>query len=719
MGQQSSTLPSRFRRIFLCLAAVILSSHGVAQTLATTVPVILPSALVYDGSGALYFAEAGRHLIRRVDLAGYITTVAGTGTQGFSGDSGLATAAELDSPQGLTVTATSLYIADTHNHRIRRITLTTGVITTVAGGLTAGFDGDSGLASAAHLNLPTALALDAAENLYFADSANHRIRKITLATGIMSTIAGDGTQGDAGDSGPAPSASIDSPRGLAVDAAGDVYLADTHNHRVRKITAATGIITNLAGTGAIGRTDKELALPHGITLGPDGSVSVADTANHRIVRFNTTTGATTTITGEGTQGFSGDNGPALQATLDSPTNVAISSTGQLTLADTGNQRVRQISAATIHTVAGLGATASGALTLTGPIILTYGTGQLVATLTSQTAATGSITFLDSYTSTTQLVPNTTTAATNAIATNAATLSTNTLSVGVHLLTATYSGDLTHSPAQSSALTLTIAQAPTLTTMIVSDGLNPVALTVVVASTTTGGPTGTLSLLEAAIPIGVATLSRASDAVFPIPTLGAGSHTLIASYGGDANFLPSRSAPATVTIGTVTPADFNLTATGNTAQTVSAGGTAVFSFVTQATGDLSSPITLSVTGLPPGATATFNPTLIPPGQTSNTFTLTLTSLKPAAKANEAQIPFYLGGLLLPILLTLTRRRTQRFALLSLSCFAAIYMTGCGARINTGAKLQSTSATYTVAITGTATSLLGTILTHSTNVTLTIQ
>jgi sugar lactone lactonase YvrE len=715
MGQQSSTLLSRFRWILLCLAAVLLPPHAIAQTLATTVPLILPSALAYDSSGALYFAEAGRHLIRKIDSAGQITTVAGTGTQGFSGDSGLATEAALDSPQGLAINATSLYIADTHNHRIRRITFSTGIITTIAGGTTSGFGGDSGLASAAHLNLPTALSLDAAGNLYIADSANHRIRKITLATGIITTVAGDGTQGDAGDSGPALAASIDSPQGLAVDAAGSIYLADTHNHRVRKITAVTGIITTLAGTGAMGRTDR-LALPHGLTLGPDGSVSLADTANHRIVRIDTTTGIVTTIAGTGQQGFSGDNGAATLANLDSPTSVAVSPASQLALADAGNERIRQISGATIHTVAGLGATVSGTLTLTGPAVLTYGAGQLVATLTSQTAATGSIIFLDSYTTATQLAPVTSTAATSPLTTNAATLSTVTLPTGLHTLIATYSGDATHAPAQSAAVTLTIAQASTLTSLLVA---NAATLTAVVASSTSGVPTGTLTLLEAASPIGVATISRAGDAVIPISTLTPGVHTLIASYGGDTNFLPSRSAPASITTGTVASADFTLMATGSVAQTIPSGSTAVFNFSTQTTGDLSSPIILTASGLPPGATATFNPTILPPGQASNAFTLTLTSLKSSAKINPAQMSLILSCLLLPVFVTMKRRCTRRVGLLSAILCVVINLTGCGARINTGTNLQSASATYTITVTGTATSSLGTTLTHSTNVTLTIQ
>ncbi|HEY1731607.1 MAG TPA: hypothetical protein VGG15_07650, partial [Terriglobales bacterium] len=248
MGQQRITQPSRSLSspLWMALCLFLSATFVHAQTQATAVPLILPSAIVYDAAGDLYLAETGGHVIRKVDPAGLITTVAGTGTQGYGGDNGPATAARLDSPQGLALDANYLYIADTHNQRIRRLDLTTGLITTVAGS-TAGFSGDQGMATAAQFNLPTALAVDASHNLYIADTMNHRIRKITAATGLIATVGGNGTQGFSGDNGPATAAAIDSPSGLAVDVAGDLYIADTHNHRVRKIDAASGIITTIAG----------------------------------------------------------------------------------------------------------------------------------------------------------------------------------------------------------------------------------------------------------------------------------------------------------------------------------------------------------------------------------------------------------------------------------------------------------------------------------------
>jgi hypothetical protein len=469
MGTQSITHPPRSPHAPLRIALLLLLSlasplNAPAQTTtvsALTVPLILPSAIVFDATGNLYFAETGNHVIRKLDTAGNITIIAGTGTQGFSGDTGPATSATLDSPQGLALDSTSnLYVADTHNHRIRKLNLTTGIITTIAGA-TPGFSGDNALATSARLNLPTALALDAAGNLYLADTGNHRIRKITASTGIITTIAGTGTQGFSGDTGLAISATIDSPTGLALDSANNLYLADTHNHRIRKITATTGLITTIAGTGAPGfsgdisaATTATLALPHGLTIDTQGNLYLADTANHRIRRIDATTGIITTVAGDGTQAFSGDGGPAIAASLDSPRNTAVSPSTLLTLSDTGNQRIRQLTAApapatTIQTIAGIGVTAPGSLTLTSPSVIVYGTGQLTATLTSATPASGPITFFDTTSSTT------TTLGTATLGANIATLPTNTLPAGLHTLTATYAGDQTHGSAQSSTFALTI------------------------------------------------------------------------------------------------------------------------------------------------------------------------------------------------------------------------------------------------------------------------
>jgi sugar lactone lactonase YvrE len=230
MGTPSTTHPPRSTHaplrsalfLLLSFAPSLISAAQTPSISALAIPLILPSAAVFDAAGNLYFAETGNHIIRKVDTAGNITTIAGTGVQGFSGDAGPATSATLDSPQGLALdNANNLYIADTHNHRIRKLSLTTGAITTIAGAGTPGFSGDNAPATAAQLNLPSALALDTTGNLYLADTGSHRIRKISTA-GIITTIAGTGTQGFSGDNALATTAAIDSPSGLALDSSNNL-----------------------------------------------------------------------------------------------------------------------------------------------------------------------------------------------------------------------------------------------------------------------------------------------------------------------------------------------------------------------------------------------------------------------------------------------------------------------------------------------------------------
>jgi sugar lactone lactonase YvrE len=467
MGTQSIPHPPRFVRAPIRIALLLLlccpSFHTAsAQISALTAPLILPSAIVFDATGNLYLAETGNHVIRKVDTAGNITTIAGTGTQGFSGDTGPATSATLDSPQGLALdtldTPNNLYIADTHNHRIRKLNLATGIITTIAGTGTPGFSPDQTPAASARLNLPTALALDTKNNLYVADTGNHRIRKISA--GLITTVAGTGTQGFSGDAGPAIFAAIDSPTGLALDTANNLYLADTHNNRIRRIDATTGIVTTIAGAGAPGfsgdtapATAAALALPHGLALDAAGNLYLADTQNHRIRRIDARTGIITTVAGDGTQAFSGDGGPAIAASLDSPRSTVISFSALITLADTGNQRIRQLTAApapptTIQTIAGPAPTTSETLTLTAPAIIPYGTGQLTATLAAP--ATGAITFVDTTPA------GTTGLGTSSLASSIAIFSTATLPAGLHNLTAAYAGDSTHTAAQSSTFALTVS-----------------------------------------------------------------------------------------------------------------------------------------------------------------------------------------------------------------------------------------------------------------------
>ena len=213
---------------------------------ATAAALAAPAQIAYDAAGNLYIADLNNNVIRKVDLAGIVTTVAGNGEQGFAGDGGPATSAQLDSPAGVAVNAAGdIYIADTHNQRIRKVS--GGTITTIAGTGVAGFSGDNGAAASAQLSNPTALALDSSGNLFIADTDNHRIRKISGTT--ITTVAGNGEQAFSGDGASATAAGIDSPNGVAVDAAGKIYIGDTRNQRVRVVDTA-GVISTLAGNGS-------------------------------------------------------------------------------------------------------------------------------------------------------------------------------------------------------------------------------------------------------------------------------------------------------------------------------------------------------------------------------------------------------------------------------------------------------------------------------------
>ena len=317
-----------------------------------------PNGLAVDGAGNLYIADEENHRIRKVTTSGIITTIAGTGQKGFSGDGGLATSAQLEQPAGVAVDAAgNIYIADTVNQRIRMVGLD-GIITTVAGNGMVAFGGDGGPAVDASLNFPEAVAVDGSGNLYIADTQNHRIRQVSLG-GTITTVAGTGTASFAGDGGPPTAASLNFPTAVAVDAAGTLYIADFSNGRVRRVSAGT--ISTLAGNGSFkyggdgaAATSAFLDQPLGVAADSDGNFYIADTENHRI-RKVTPDGTITTVAGTGVQGFSGDGGLATSAELSAPRAVALDTNGTLYIADTGNASIRQVSpSGIITTVAGTG-----------------------------------------------------------------------------------------------------------------------------------------------------------------------------------------------------------------------------------------------------------------------------------------------------------------------------------------------------------------------------
>ena len=294
--------------------------------------------------------------------AGGISTYAGNGTQGYAGDGGAATAARLNDPEGAAAVAANgdLYLADTDNNVIRKVAFATGIITTVAGTGSPGFTGTGGPATAAKLKTPEDVALAANGDIYIADTGNHVIRKVAAATGIITTVAGDGSPGSIGDGGLATAARLNSPRGIQVAANGDLYIGDRNNNKIRKVSAATGVITTYAGTGTAGLVNGAAGTarfdhPQGLHLTSAGDLYVADAGNHAI-RIVSAGGAVTTFAGTGTAGYTGNGGLATNARLSAPEAVHLAPSGDVYIADTGNQVIRRVAVGSgiISTIAGTG-----------------------------------------------------------------------------------------------------------------------------------------------------------------------------------------------------------------------------------------------------------------------------------------------------------------------------------------------------------------------------
>ena len=298
----------------------------------------------FNHTGDMYIADASNNVIRKINTSGIITTVVGTGRAGYSGDNSPATSAELFVPTDLSFDQEdNLYIADGGNAVIRKVNKSTGIITTIAGLGTTGYNGDNRPATTALLNDPVGLIFDNAGNLYFSDGGNARVRMINNA-GIISTIAGNGTPGFSGDGGPATAAELGIPNYLAINSIGEIFIADHPNNHVRKISL-TGIISTYAGGGTAGDGEPATAAlvtqPESVALDDSGNLFIA-CYSIGVIRKVNTSGIIYTIAGTGTSGYSGDEGLAIDAQFNKPVCSTTDSFGSIYIADEENNRIRKI-----------------------------------------------------------------------------------------------------------------------------------------------------------------------------------------------------------------------------------------------------------------------------------------------------------------------------------------------------------------------------------------
>jgi sugar lactone lactonase YvrE len=623
---------------------------GLQNGAATSAQFSANNAVAINSSDNIFIADTQNSVIRMFS-GGTVTTVAGTGSAGHSGDGGAATSAQLNLPQGVAfdVAGGRLLIADTANHAIRALG-PDGVLRGVVGSGSAGYKGDGGVATAAQLQSPAAVAADYAGNIYIADTGNNVVRRVTPG-GVITTIAGIGTVGYAGDGAAASVAQLSAPAGLAVDTAGHLYIADTGNNVVRMVSLVTNVIITVAGTGSSGfsgdgaaASAAQLNAPRALALDAAGELYIADTGND-VVRIVHSDGTIATLAGAaGSSGYTGDNAVATAARLASPAGIALTSAGNLIISDTGNNVLRSVARAVGSTltfgVQAVGTTSPAqsvsltntgndtltivSVTATGPFAAVTDAGNCIVgttlaagasctlgvtfTPTSIASASGTFTVADNAlgTNATQTLPLiysysanatstvlTTTPATASLPygtfvvltaavspqsgntngftgsvsftdgaaslgsspTNAqgvATLSI-TPSLGTHSFTANFLGDANHDVSQSAPVAMTITQATTVTTL----AANPtsaqmgtsVTLTAMVAPQIDGIPTGTVTFSNASGVLGTAQPLANGVATLMLTTLLAGSNTITAAYSGDTNFLASTSAGAGVTITT--------------------------------------------------------------------------------------------------------------------------------------------------------------------------
>jgi trimeric autotransporter adhesin len=634
-----------------------------------------PTDVAVDSAGNLYIADAYANRIRQVTTAGVISTVAGNGTSGYSGDEGPATAAQLSSTGVAIDSAGNLYIADKGNNRIRKVT-PAGIISTVAGNGNQGYSGDGGPATAAQLNFPAGVAVDASGNLYLADVYNYRIRKITTE-GIISTVAGNGTSGYSGDGGLATAAQLYYLDNVAVDAAGNLYI--TAYDRVRQVTPA-GIINTVAGggAGALGdggpATAANLGRPDGVAVDSVGNLYIAK--GNRILKV-TAAGIISTVAGSDISGYSGDGGPATEAQLAGASGVAIDSAGNLYIADRGNQRIRKVTAeGIISTVAGngtFGFSGDGGLAIEAQLSYPYG---------AAVDSAGSLYIGDEANTRIRKVadaffPTVTTTTISSISQTAASGGGNVISDGGASVTA-------------RGVCRSWFANPTTADLCTSNGVGKGSF----ASSITGIVASTIYHVRAYATNLVGT-----------------------AYGSD------------VTFNTLGPANFQVSAgsSGSYSATVAAGSKAVYNLTATAIDGFSGSVSFACSGLPAAASCSFSPSpLSVSGSSAAPFTVNIATAARSTSAGiikgvrrfpaDTSAPAIILCLTsLTVIATMICMSRQRRISIAFVLMCAVGIAGCGGTKKKTTSTQGTPAgTYSVVLKATSGSI-----SHSANLTLTVK
>ncbi len=680
-----------------------------------------PQAVAVGASGVIYIADTGNNVVRAIDpvtqtistVAGGATTFCATALDGV-GDFCPATQAALKSPSGLAVDALgNLYIADTGDNLIRRVDSGTGYINLDAGGARAFCSGaidafgDGCSPTQAALNSPHGLALDSLGNLYVADTGNSVVRMITPGTDTITAVAGNGQAAFSGDHGAATLAALNTPQALALDAAGDIYIADTGNDAVRMVSSATGIVSTLFGEGGVAgsaggngpSSGLQLSSPGGIAIDISGNLYVSDTANSRVIEDNrnsteidfgqsnqvgqTSLEQTATIDNLGNQAQTFSQVPSYVETgagaADFQLDVSASTAcaGEQTLTS-GENCTLAIAFAPLaaDTYAATITWPSNAVNAAAAAIQLSGTAQFLSTTTLNLAltspASGQIPYGQSGTITATVAPSSGTGTPTGSVTfivggtqqPAATLTNGTATlmltlppVGGIVISASYSGDSTYAASYSS-LTLTVAQAVTTTTLTASSTEQTpqqpmITFTASVASGTGPGPIGKVNFYNGSTLINtnpIALTAGQASVTYSGPT-GTG-YAVTATYEGNADYSASTSQALSIAI----PTDFAVTVAPSSVIVPQGGEVQIPTVTLNPQGGISGTVSLSCTGLPANSTCTFFPTTLSPGGLNPTLSTTLTiytNVTPLAlqsrldnKKPVGKAPILLGALLIP-------------------------------------------------------------------------